>query len=78
LRINPDVIIDMGDMGATTQERERKAVENRSRWKQVPNLAAVKNDRVYSLTSTAFVVPGPRVTEAAEILFTLLHGKKPE
>ena len=78
LRINPDVLIDMGDMGTSPQERERKAVEDQRLWKQVPNLSAVKNDRVYSLTSTAFVVPGPRATEAAEVLFTLLHGKKPE
>jgi iron complex transport system substrate-binding protein len=78
LRINPDVLIDMGDMGASAQERERKAVEDQNLWKQVSNLSAVKNDHVYSLTSTAFVVPGPRVIEAAEILFTLLHGKKPE
>lgn len=78
LRMNPDVLIDMGDMGATAQERERKVSETLSLWKHVSNLSAVKNDHVYSLTSTAFVVPGPRVTEAAEILFTLLHGKKPE
>ncbi len=78
LRINPDVIIDMGDMGATVQERERKTVESRGLWRQVSKLSAVKNDRVYSLASTAFVVPGPRVTEVAETLFMLLHGKKPE
>ena len=78
LRINPDVLIDMGDMGTSPQERERKAIEDQRLWKRVSNLSAVKNDRVYSLTSTAFVVPGPRATEAAEILFTLLHGKKPE
>ena len=78
LRINPDVIIDMGDMGATAQERERKTVESRGLWQQISKLSAVKNDRVYSLTSTAFVVPGPRVTEVAETLFMLLHGKKPE
>jgi iron complex transport system substrate-binding protein len=78
LRMNPDVLIDMGDMGATAQERERKVAENLSLWKHVSNLSAVKNAHVYSLTSTAFVVPGPRVTEAAETLFTLLHGKKPE
>jgi iron complex transport system substrate-binding protein len=78
LRMNPDVVIDMGDMGATAQERERKVAENLSLWKHVSNLSAVKNAHVYSLTSTAFVVPGPRVTEAAETLFTLLHGKKPE
>jgi iron complex transport system substrate-binding protein len=78
LRINPDVLIDMGDMGATQQDRERKALENRELWNHVSNLAAAKNGRVYSLTSTAFVVPGPRVIDAAETLFTLLHGKKPE
>jgi iron complex transport system substrate-binding protein len=78
LRMNPDVLIDMGDMGATAEERERKVSENLSLWKHVSNLSAAKNNHVYSPTSTAFVVPGPRVTEAAEILFTLLHGKKPE
>ena len=35
-------------------------------------------DRVYSISSTAFVVPGPRVTEAAEELFTILQGHKPQ
>jgi len=78
LRINPDVLIDMGDMGTSPQEREQKAVEDQRLWKHVSNLSAVKNDRVYSLTSAAFVVPGPRATEAAEILFTILHGKNPE
>jgi iron complex transport system substrate-binding protein len=78
LRMNPDVLIDMGDMGATAQERERKVPENLSLWRHVSDLSAVKNNHIYSPTSTAFVVPGPRVIEAAEILFTLLHGKKPE
>jgi iron complex transport system substrate-binding protein len=78
LRAQPDVLIDMGDMGDTSEERERKATENRALWKAVPNLSAVKNGHVYSLASTAFVVPGPRMTEAAEILFRLFQGKTPE
>jgi iron complex transport system substrate-binding protein len=78
LRAQPDVLIDMGDMGDTSEERERKAAENRALWNAVPNLSAAKNGRVYCLTSTAFVVPGPRVTDAAEILFTLLQGQKPQ
>jgi len=78
LRDHPDVLIDMGDIGDSADERQRKATENRALWNAVPNLSAVQNDRVYCLTSTAFVVPGPRVTEAAEILFTVLQGKKPE
>lgn len=78
LREHPDVLIDMGDMGDSADERQRKGKENRALWNALPNLSAVKNGRVYCLTSTAFVVPGPRVTEAAEILFFLLQGRKPE
>lgn len=77
LRDHPDVVIDMGDMGSTTEERERKAKENQALWEAVPNLSAVKDGRVYCLTSTAFVVPGPRVVEAAELLFKLFQGEKP-
>lgn len=78
LRSQPDVLIDMGDMGSGPEERERKAKENRTLWDAVPNLAAVKEGHVYCLTSTAFVVPGPRAVDAAEILFTLLQGTKPQ
>jgi iron complex transport system substrate-binding protein len=78
LRTQPDVLIDMGDMGDTSEERQRKAAETRALWNAVPNLSAVKSGHVYCLTSTAFVVPGPRVTEAAEIFFELFQGKKPE
>lgn len=77
LRSQPDVLIDMGDMGSGPEERERKTKENRALWDAVPNLSAVREGRVYCLTSTAFVVPGPRSVEAAEILFAILQGKKP-
>ena len=78
LRNQPDVLIDMGDMGSGPEERERKGKENRALWNAVPNLSAVREGRVYCLTSTAFVVPGPRAVEAAETLFTLLQGEKPK
>jgi iron complex transport system substrate-binding protein len=78
LRNQPDVLIDMGDMGNGPEERERKAKENRALWDALPNLSAVKQGHVYCLTSTAFVVPGPRSVEAAEILFALVQGTKPE
>jgi iron complex transport system substrate-binding protein len=78
LRLNPDVIIDMGDMGGTLDERKRKAEESRTLWQSVANVRAVKNGHVYCLTSTAFLVPGPRVSEAAEILFSILQGKNPQ
>jgi iron complex transport system substrate-binding protein len=78
LRSQPDVLIDMGDMGNGPEERERKTKESLALWNAVPNLSAVKQGRVYCPTSTAFVVPGPRAIDVAEILFTLFQGKKPE
>lgn len=78
LRSQPDVLIDMGDMGSGPEERERKAKENRALWDTLPNLSAAKEGRVHCLTSTAFVVPGPRAVEAAEILFAILQGRRPE
>ncbi|HEY1658800.1 MAG TPA: cobalamin-binding protein [Candidatus Sulfotelmatobacter sp.] len=78
LRDHPDVLIDMGDMGDSPEERDRKATESRALWNAVPNLSAVQNGHIYCLTSTAFVVPGPRVTEAAELLFSILQGKNPQ
>jgi iron complex transport system substrate-binding protein len=78
LRDHPDVLIDMGDMGDSPEERQRQATENRALWNAVANLSAAQTGRVYCLTSTAFVVPGPRITEAAEILFSILQGKNPE
>jgi iron complex transport system substrate-binding protein len=78
LRNQPDVLIDMGDMGTGPEERERKAKESLALWDALPDLSAVKQGQVHCLTSTAFVVPGPRSVEATEILFAILQGKKPE
>jgi iron complex transport system substrate-binding protein len=78
LRLNPDVIIDMGDMGATEEERRKKVESNQALWGQVSDLQAVRNRRVYCISSTAFVVPGPRVVDAAKTLFEILHGHEPQ
>ena len=78
MRLNPDVIIDMGEMGTSLEERQKKVESSQALWREVPYLKAVRKGRVYSISSTAFVVPGPRVTEAAEELFTILQGHKPQ
>ena len=69
----PDVIIDMGDMSDTdgvTEEHIRSVGEL---WKQIPSLPAVKEGRVYPVAEDIFVVPGPRVVEAAQSLFRMIH-----
>ena len=62
---NPEVIIDMGEMsqtiGVTARDR-RRVVEL---WRRYPSLAAVRGKRVYAVASDIYVVPGPRVVEAA-------------
>ncbi len=70
---NPDVIVDMGDMSDTvgvTEEHKRNVV---ALWNRIPTLAAVKQHRVFAVASDAFVVPGPRVIEAAKAFAEMLH-----
>jgi iron complex transport system substrate-binding protein len=70
---NPDVIIDMGDMAeaASLTDSQRQAVV--ALWQRYPMLSAVKNKRVYAVASDIFVVPGPRMAEAAEAFAEMLH-----
>jgi iron complex transport system substrate-binding protein len=77
LRLNPDVIIDMGDMGTSSEERQKKVESNQALWREASYLKAVQKGQVYCISSTAFVVPGPRAIEAAAELFALLQGHKP-
>ena len=69
----PEVIIDMGDMGDTQQvseEHRRSIVEV---WKSQAMLPAVQAGRVYPVAEDFFVVPGPRVVEAARSLLAMIH-----
>lgn len=62
---NPEVIVDMGEMAETigvTDARKRAVV---ALWQRYPSLDAVKRNRVFAVASDIFVVPGPRVVEAA-------------
>jgi iron complex transport system substrate-binding protein len=70
---NPEVIVDMGDMSDTvgvTEEHKRAVV---ALWDRIPNLAAVKHHRVFAVASDIFVVPGPRVIDAAKAFAEMLH-----
>lgn len=77
LTADPDVIIDMGDYShgrsMTPASRHRKL----ELWRQYPNLKAVRAGRVYDVSSDEFVVPGPRLVEAANTLYRLLHPGAP-
>jgi iron complex transport system substrate-binding protein len=70
---NPEVIVDMGEMSETvgvTDAQKRAVVEL---WHRYPALDAVRQHRVYAVASDIFVVPGPRVVEAARAMARMFH-----
>jgi iron complex transport system substrate-binding protein len=70
---NPDVIIDMGEMADTvgvTDVQKRNVV---GLWNRMPSISAVRAHRVEAVASDIFVVPGPRVVQAAQEFFSILH-----
>ncbi len=69
---NPEIIVDFGDMSQAARAPDRGRAVARL-WSRYPNLAAVKTGRVYSVAADPFVVPGPRVAQAARRLAALLH-----
>ena len=70
---NPEVIVDMGDMSDTVGVTEQHKREVIALWNRIPNLAAVKSHHVFAVASDIFVVPGPRVVDAANAFVNLLH-----
>jgi ABC-type Fe3+-hydroxamate transport system substrate-binding protein len=74
IRLDPDVVIDAGDMGDTPEDRERRRVTTEALWAAQTTVRAARTGRVHAVTSDVFVVPGPRVVEAAETMARWLHG----
>ena len=70
---NPDVIFDMGDMADTTGVTDEHKREVVSLWGRLGSVSAVKQHRVYAVASDVYVVPGPRVVDAAKSFFAMLH-----
>jgi iron complex transport system substrate-binding protein len=70
---DPEVIVDMGDMsdtvGVTTEQKQRVV----QLWQRYPTIGAVKRDGVYAVASDHFVVPGPRMVDAALEFARMLH-----
>jgi len=70
VRLAPDVVVDMGDMSETTgvTEAHKRAVTQL--WKSQPGVRA----NIHAVASDIFVVPGPRIAEAAEAFAKMLQG----
>ena len=73
IRLDPDVIVDMGDMTVTTgvtAEHIRSVVKL---WEARPGIRAAAEHKVFAVAADIFVVPGPRVAEAAEEFARMLR-----
>ena len=60
------------DVMVVTPER---VTREREVWRSLSGLPAVRNGRIYILSDHRFIVPGPRVAEAARQIADLLHPK---
>jgi iron complex transport system substrate-binding protein len=67
---NPEVIIDLSHGAVTDPDEERRI---RELWSRFPSLEAVRRGRVHILDSDVFVIPGPRVMDAAALLAEIIH-----
>lgn len=71
VRSRPEVIIDMGEMAETTgvtNERKKAVVEL---WKSRPEISA----RVFAIADDIYVVPGPRMLDAARALAAMINSE---
>jgi len=66
----PDVIVELR-YGKSISEAQ--LAQERTVWKALPGVPAVRSGRVILLVGDEFVVPGPRVADATERLARALH-----
>ena len=70
---NPDVIVDMGEMGSAESLTPEMRKATLLAWSKLSVVKAVREKRVYPVASDIFVVPGPRMAAAAREFARMLH-----
>jgi iron complex transport system substrate-binding protein len=80
----PDVIIDVGEMGESPADADRRRTATEALWKEQTLVKAVRDARdardggVHATTDEAFVVPGPRILDVARTMAFWFHGVRPQ
>jgi iron complex transport system substrate-binding protein len=69
---SPRVLIDV----SSPMEEGKGAAAARARWARFPSIAAVAAGRVHALEASVLLRPGPRLGEAARLLFETVHGRE--
>lgn len=73
IRLAPDVIIDVGEMGETRDTWDKRRAVTEELWQRQTLVKAVRTGRVHVLHDEAFVVPGPRVVGLARTMSALFY-----
>jgi iron complex transport system substrate-binding protein len=74
ITLAPDVIVDIGEMGETPADSARRMRATETLWRGQPLVRAARDGNVRATVDEAFVVPGPRVIDAAWQFAEWLHG----
>jgi iron complex transport system substrate-binding protein len=74
IRLQPDVIIDIGEMGESPSDSDRRRKTTEGLWARETLVTAVAKGGLHASTDEAFVVPGPRVVDAAKMMAAWFHG----
>jgi iron complex transport system substrate-binding protein len=72
LRADPDIVVDMGEMAKTSGVTAEQIRRVQDLWRERP-LRAARTGRVYAVADDIYVVPGPRVVQAALAFARMLH-----
>jgi len=69
-----DVLIDVGEMGESPADSDRRRRITEGLWQGQRLVKAVRDGSIHVTTDDAFVVPGPRMIDVAELLAGWFHG----
>jgi iron complex transport system substrate-binding protein len=73
ISLAPDVIIDVGEMGESPADADRRRQATETLWRQQTLVKAVQANAIHATTDEAFVVPGPRILDVARTMALWLH-----
>ncbi len=74
ISLAPDVIVDVGEMGESPEDAERRRAITMRLWERQTLVAAVRTGGVHAVHDEAFVVAGPRMVAVARTMARWLHG----
>ena len=77
ISLAPDVIVDVGEMGESPADSDRRRQITEGLWRGQTLVRAVRDGGVHAVHDEAFVVPGPRIVEVARTMARWVHGVEP-